>query len=229
MPAGSSSPSETVTPTVQPFRLSPVANIHLAFGSVAVLLVLLILLTPALENGGLTGGSTFLAQGEVLVDLNSTDTWLFTVTSYGNVVFSSIDIGVNLTVVGPVPGIATQERTWNVWTNATDVQELTAKVSGHPFVEVNVTEVYVSPSTSGSSSETTVTYGVYAFDLISTPGGQFVVETPVYPISTTDPVTLPASSEGGNSWAIATLPQSVALAQGPSTPTSDTAALPEAP
>lgn len=221
MPAASLESNEPVAPPVQPFRLSPVANVHLAFGSVAVLLILLILLTPTLETGGLNGGTTFLDQGEVLVDLNDTGAWTFTVSSYGNVLFASIDVGVNTTVTSPVPGNATQERTWNLWHNASDVAELTTTVTGHPYVEVNVSETYVSPSTPTSASETTVSYGVYAFDLVNTTAGLTVVVTPVYPI--VGSITIPASNEGGSTWPVITLPQSVALAQGPSAPTTGTA------
>lgn len=110
----------------------------------AVLLALLIVLTPVLITGGGAGG-TFITQAEVVVDHppNSPIT-SFVVRGVGAVRYTEIRFGLNDSYDGvPVGNI-----TWNAWSNQSSVVALVMESNGSSLA-VNVSVEYQS---SGSST-----------------------------------------------------------------------------
>ncbi|MDE1821317.1 MAG: hypothetical protein KGJ23_14470 [Euryarchaeota archaeon] len=189
-------------------------NVHFAFGAVALLLVLVILLTPALLNGGLSGGS-FLSQGALYVARSGTDNLSFAFESQGNVEYTAISVALNLSagVLGPsFPGNDTTPRGWDRWFNVTD-----SLVS--LFVVRNVSEAahsrFVVNVTAVSSSS--VSEGTFAFSVQGSATAMTLTVYPIWPLRGSG--TLP---EGSNPipWTDRDLPQGLALALMPLPPTT---------
>lgn len=185
------------------------SNVHWALGSVVLLLVLLNLITPALLSGE---GATFLSEGNLSVTLSTNGTLSFAVGSYGNVAYSSLDVGINTSAPARVAaGNATGLR-WDLWHNSSEVLAAVFNVSDDVPFAVNVTALYIS-STGGSGGNTeTMTYGTFAF-VPSTSGGSWTLTVyPLYPLSGPNP--LPGGA-GPFTWHASDLPQTLVLAQGP--------------
>ncbi len=173
--------SELVRPPDRP------RSVHWPFASVALLLVLLILLTPALEQG-LTPAGTVLSQGTLYVTVDQNGTFTFLLESLGHLTLSRISLGLNESARS-IPGNATTPREWNRWENGTLTVGELLSVNGTTLFLLNATTVY------DSSSEQAMSVGVFAFQWVPAPassGGDRIVVTPVYPL--VGPTTLPQGS-----------------------------------
>jgi hypothetical protein len=178
----------------------------LPFVAVAVLLVVLILITPVLISSGQPAPG-ILTQAELVVDrLSYNDTMHFYVHGLSTTVrYSSIWFGItgrfNWSATGPVPW-RTINWTGATWSNHSDVL-LASMTSVQNPVAVNITAYYVS--TSG-----TAWYGgVVAFYVAPSSGGYTLYgsgessavavpgSTPVDNSSLPLPITLPLVSPGG--------------------------------
>lgn len=167
-------------------------------GGVATLLVLLLLATPFLESGGATTAGGLLDRGEIIVDYLPNGTVMVYASSYDNVRFSSISVGINLSA-GPMPMTPPVILDWNVWVNATDRLYLAVPIVNVTDLAVNVTTVYEG----GTPIVYTVSYGVYGMviDTSSSPG-----TLTAYPLS-----SLPSSHS--QSFSLSSLPQALALSE----------------
>jgi hypothetical protein len=171
------------------------ANVHIAMGGVALLLVLLLLTTPFFMSSGVSG--TLFDRGEIIVDyipngpVNGT-AFLY-VDSPGQVRFDSISMGVNLSVQGdPTVGAITYH--WDRWFNVTNRIVLNVTVTNATYFAVEISAVY-----SGSSSTYYSSSGIFIFKAL--PGQLWA-----YPYS----ASLPSS--GWQKWNWNQLPQTLALA-----------------
>ena len=183
-----------------PARTRPV---HWPFASVALLLVLLILLTPALEQG-ITPAETVLSQGNLYVTVDPNGTFTFLLESLGHLTLSRVSLGVNGSA-RDIPGNATTPRGWNRWENGTQMVGEILSVNGTELFLLNATTVY------DSANEQAMSVGVFAFQWIPAPssaGGDRIVVTPVYPLTGT--TTLPQGSTP-STYAFSSLPQPLDL------------------
>ncbi len=192
---------------------SPHGSLHWAFGSVALLLVLLILLTPSLENAGLPGGSSVLTAGELRVDRVNSTVELYAL-SLGQVRFAFITFALNDSPAAP-PATLTLPSHWDRWSNFTDRIAASFFVTNQTYFVVNVTMGYeVAPPSATAPAQYLISWGVFA--LVLSPTGAPTTMT-VYPLAPlTGPDTLPVTSP--ITWSLSTLPQTLALAQGPQGP-----------
>lgn len=178
-------------------------SVHWPLASVALLLVLLILLTPALEQG-ITPAETVLSQGALYVTADQNGTFTFLLESLGHLTLARVSLGVNESAQD-VPGNASTLREWNRWENATSVVGEILSVNGTGLFVLNASTVYES------SSEEARSAGVFAFQFVQAPasaGGDRIVVTPLYPL--TGPTTLP---QGGSpsTYALSSFPQPLDL------------------
>lgn len=171
-------------------------NVHLSFGGVALLLVLLILITPALENGSTSPSGPLFSRGEIFVDYLPNSTFTLYVESYGHVRFSSISIAINTTANNLTTGSRPQ-LLWNLWQNSTDRLDASLSVTNTTDFVVNVTTVYES----SPPITITTSYGEYGFMLGSGSSGLVLTAIPLG--------NLPAT--GPESWPVSQLPQALLL------------------
>jgi hypothetical protein len=190
------------------------ASVHWTFGSVALLLVFVNLLTPSLLGGGLSAGSTFLAQGVITVDLSTNGNLSFLVEGSGHVMFAQVSIGLDRSPA-VFPGNSSSLWTWNTWSNGSLVVAGIMTVNGTLHFILNVTTVYLAAAPASAppnSVEATISRGVFAFAL-APPGSTWGLTVfPLYPLS--GPATIP----GGDSkslWSASALPQTLPLAEFP--------------
>ncbi len=177
--------------------------VHWPFASVALLLVLLILLTPALEDG-LAPAETVLSQGTLYVTVDPNGTFTFLLESLGHLTLSRIALGVNESA-RDVPGNATTPRGWHPWENTSLAVGEVLSVSATAFFLLNASIVYVS------STEQATSLGVFAFQWVPAPaslGGDRIIVTPVYPLS--GPTTLPQGS-ASSTYTLSSIPQPLDL------------------
>lgn len=196
-------------------RLRPTpaqANLHFAFGSVAMLLILLNLLTPSLLSGATSG--TFLGEGDLYVTAPNSTTLAFVIETEGHVEFAKVVVAVNLSAPSTV-GNATTLRHWDLWYNASNVVAATFNVTSVSFV-VNVTAWYAPGSVGGGNDAPAATIGTFDFQLSGSGSALAVVVTPIYPLLGTG--ALPGGG-GPLSWQYADLPWVLPLAQPPATAT----------
>jgi|GEM_PF-6380838 hypothetical protein len=214
-------PGETPPAFAGAFAPSPAGDrrrggnrtLHWAFGSLALLLILLILITPTLETGGFSLPAPALTQGVLRIDVLNGSTVLLYAESLGGVRYQSISIALNETPVGSPGRPGTVPPHWNVYWNVSQRLVLTAVVTNLSFFLVNVSMVYATPSSSGGLLET-LSWGMFEFTLTPTFSPTLLTVYPLAPLR--GPVVLPIASP--TSWALSSLPQSVALAQGPTVP-----------
>lgn len=173
--------------------------VHLAMGGMALLLTLLLLVTPILENGEPSLGGTLLSRAELEVDAFPNGTVVLYVLSNGDVRFSAISLGINLTLPTPT-GLSVASIHWTQWHNSTNRVVETVGLTNVSQFAVNVTATYRSSGTSGPEY---VSWGVYAFTLSSTGPGSLVV----YPLTPSLPSTSPQK------WTFSDLPHTLALAE----------------
>jgi hypothetical protein len=130
------------------------------FIGVALVLVVLIILTPDLFATGQAGLQT---RAQLIVERPTTggDTGYYVESIGTSTLYQSIAIGIVRLPFWPYNGTSTELRNWS-WTNASNVLVWIATNSTNP-VAVNVTVVYAS-----SAGLTTEYIGVYGFDLNST-------------------------------------------------------------
>lgn len=130
------------------------------FIGVAVLLVIVILLTPNLIS---SGGGSLQTRAQLIVDRPSlAGNTSFYVESIGTSTrYQSISVGLAALPSWPYAGNISQVRAWN-WTNATQALALIDENATNP-VAVNVTVKYTDPS-----GRMTVYVGVYGFHLNAT-------------------------------------------------------------
>jgi hypothetical protein len=210
---GDVSPASPLRPT------SGSTTTHWALGSVALLLLLVNLMTPALLNGFSNSGG-FLGEGTLYVSATPGGELTFVVTTEGHVELARIVVALNFSAPNP-PGNATTYRHWDRWMNSSDTVAASFNVSAPSFV-VNVTAWYVNGSAGNGPNAPAATVGTFAF-LVSGSGPQLsITVTPIYPLVGTG--SLP---EGGASsvWTSSLLPGDLALAQPPSTATGPAPAL----
>lgn len=137
---------------------------------VALLLAVLIVLTPVLESTGHQPGPGLLTQAEVVVDKIASNSSLhFYVWALGETIrYDEIRIGLATAFnwTGTTP-LAWNTLNWTSWQNGTDLLSVIFNSSANP-VAVNISAHYVSPSGS------TWYVGVLAFyvALTSPPSGQ---------------------------------------------------------
>lgn len=111
----------------------------------AVMLVLLILLTPILIEGG-AGAGSLLAQADLVVDhAPNSFTTLFYLRGVGVVRYAEIRIGLNQDYVPGTPGTDVR---WTSWTNVTNQLELYVSTV-NTSVAVNVSAFYQPSAGSG--------------------------------------------------------------------------------
>ncbi len=172
------------------------------FVGAAVLLLLLILLTPALLS--IEGsGPGVLTEAELVVDrvagLNATH---FYVRAYGTTVrYSSITVGVASNFSWDGVGNPTwAQLSWTRWWNETEVVVLGFLTSSNP-VAVNINATY------SSSGGTAYYLGIVAFYLGPGPTGETL-----YASSPTAGLSVPSASPADNS----TLPLPILLVEGTS-------------
>ena len=178
-------------------------SVHWPFASVALLLVLLILLTPALE-GGLAPAETVLSQGALYVSVDPNGTFTFLLESLGHLTLSRLSLGVNASA-HDVPGNATTPRGWDRWENTSLAVGEMLSVNDTSVFLLNATTVY------DSSSEQAMSRGVFAFEWLPAPasqGGDRILVTPVYPLL--GPTTLPQGS-ASITYSLSSLPQPLDL------------------
>ncbi|MCL4324326.1 MAG: hypothetical protein M1144_02540 [Candidatus Thermoplasmatota archaeon] len=174
------------------------ANVHLTLGAVAVLLVLLLLLTPTLEGGFSVPPGPLLSRGVLYVDYLGNNTLIVYLESYGHVRFSQISFGVNLSAGNFSAGSPMNLR-WDYWENATNHLVYSVTVNTSADFALNVSATYVNnPPTSSAYS-----YGTYGFLLSLTPGGGTLT---AYPLG-----NLPTSQE--QVWSLSQLPQALVLSE----------------
>ncbi len=156
-------------------------HLHWPFIGVAVLLVVLILLTPDLF---LTSSGGLETRAQLIVDRASiAGNTRFYVESIGTSTrYASIAIGLAPLPSWPYYGTATGVHGWN-WTNGTQTLVLIAQAPANP-VAINVTVKYVDPS-----GGTTEYVGVYGFDLNVT--SQVLGAVTLLPGTTAPPATTP--------------------------------------
>ena len=118
---------------------------HWPFIAVALLLVVLILVTPSLT--GQTPTSSLSTRPELIVDqpANSTDLY---VRGIGSVRYASVSVGLDVNAPWPPPAVATN-LTFSNWTDRNNTLEVQAVVVATTFA-VNVSVLYVAPD--GSSA-----------------------------------------------------------------------------
>ncbi len=197
------------------------ANVHFAFAAVALLLLLVNLLTPALLNGGFSPNGTFLSQGGLYVGLSGNDNLTFALESAGHVQYAFIGIGLNLSasVAGvPFPGNATTPRSWDRWINSTNALASVFMVGnlsqpGRSEFLVNVT----------ASSSSVLDVGTFAFLFQGSGSAARITVYPIWPLH--GPTTIPGGPQPV-SWGPQDLPQALLLAQGPAPATGSALALP---
>ncbi len=173
-------------------------NVHLSMGGVALLLVLLILITPALENGVSTPSGSIFSRAELFVDYLGNSSVALYVESYGHVRFSSITLGVNTslgnTTAGTFPSLH-----WNYWQNATDRIDFSIFVQNTTEFAINATTVYASPP----PVTYTTSYGSYGFVLTPTASGLVMTVIPFGNLPSTQTQT----------WPVTDLPQALVLSE----------------
>lgn len=171
--------------------------VHLAMGGIALLLVILLLLTPVLESPSL--GGEILNRAQLEVDVVQNGTFALYVDSNGHVRFSSISVAVALDL--PSVTVAQNQINWTEWFNWTDRITTSVELPNEGQFAINVTTTYFEP---GQSSPEYISLGVYAFQL-SYGGGAGSLTA--YPVS----ASLPSSAS--QSWPISSLPQTLVLAE----------------
>jgi hypothetical protein len=186
-------------------RSTPDRSLHWAFATVAILLALLILVTPALEEG-IPAGGTLLSQGVLYVSLDRTGNVSLLLEGLGHVTFSSLAVGVNRSA-HDVPGNATSVRQY-LWTNVSSQVAEVVTVSGTGFFVVNVSTVYDS---GGQLAESQGVFGLWLSPFPLTPSSTLTV-IPVWPLS--GPVTLPQGTSA-RSYPVGSLPQPLDLLLAP--------------
>ncbi|MGC2290162.1 MAG: hypothetical protein WA688_09965 [Thermoplasmata archaeon] len=147
-------------------RMSPKAGaastrqLRWPFVGVAVLLIVLIILTPNLFSTGAAGLET---RAQLIVERAAAGgNTSFYVESIGtSTLYRSVAVGLAPLPSWPYNGIASDVHGWS-WTNGTDTLVLVATNATNP-VAVNVTVKYIDPS--GVSTEYV---GVYGFNLNDT-------------------------------------------------------------
>jgi hypothetical protein len=164
------------------------ASVHLAMGGVALLLVLLLLLTPWFLGGVPT---SFLSRGTLVVDVTPSGSINLYLDSYDNVRFSSIAMGVNLSAPN-LPATTTAWH-WDRWYNTTDKVTFNVTLTNLTSFVVNVTAFY----------QQTMSWGVYGFALAPGTNGGYL---------TAYPLTSQLPSTASSTWPLSSLPQSLALA-----------------
>lgn len=139
---------------------STVRELQWPLVGVAVLLVILILLTPNLFPAG---GGSLQTRAELIVDRPAvTGNTSFYVESVGTSTrYQDVAVGLYALPMWPYTGNISRVRAWN-WTNATETLVLVDQNATIP-VAVNVTVKYTDPS-----GMTTVYVGRYGFDLNAT-------------------------------------------------------------
>lgn len=175
-------------------------TVHLGMGGVALLLVILLLLTPVLENTSMPIGGSLVTSAQLEVDTGTNGSLLFYVLSNGHVRFTTISVGVNLSLpsqdLGSASGIHWTQ--WYNWSNRITTMFTLANVTQFA---VNVTASYYQ---AGTTSPEYLSWGVYGFQL-SGPGGSGTLTA--YPLS----AGLPATSS--QTWSLSALPQTMVLAE----------------
>ncbi|MGI0055432.1 MAG: hypothetical protein ACREBZ_06945 [Thermoplasmata archaeon] len=165
----------------------------------AVVLALLIVLTPVLINGG--GAGTFLTQAEVVVDhppggANTT----FAIRGVGAVRYSAIDVGVNDSYAS---GTSVGQLGWNSWWNQSEIVGLIV-TTGASSVALRFSVGYVP----AGSSTVYYYYGVLAAQynaaqgtllLTSLAGGLSVPTGPISVSSSDLPLIVPLEYLGAGS------------------------------
>lgn len=167
--------------------------------AVAVLLVVLILITPVLISYGQPAPGIF-TQADLIVDeVSGNGTMHFYVTGVGTttryaLIWAGIAVGFNWSASGSVPWGTLN---WTIWQKPSDVVSVVLASSANP-VAVNITAYYVS---SGGDA---VYAGILAFYVGTSPSGEVLNLA-----SATSGVVVPSSISVDNS----SLPYPIPLAK----------------
>ncbi len=168
------------------------------FVGVALLLVLLIVVTPVLTTSGQPAAGTIFSQAELVVDgLSGNNTTHFYVHGLGTTTrYASIALGFAFGFAWSSAGFPSAPLNWTHWENGSEVLSVSAGVDRMP-VAVNVTALY----------EEGGAFALYAGTLA------FNITTPAPSYSPTLVVVSGTSGISGFTFPVASLPVPIVLSE----------------